>query len=649
MIETDKVTDMSYMFSNCSSLSSLSDISTWNTENVTNMSYLFNGCASLKELPDISYWNTEKVTNMSYLFYGTSALKSVPDISKWNVSKLTNILNIFSGGITLDSFPDMSKWHKILFNLGKAKENEEKKEYVYLSKDCYYFTCKNCKNTPEVIIKDNQTVLLKCNSCNIFENEKIEKIRNFQSPWLAKMSLKPCNKHGEAEAVKYCAKCSLYLCPECLTEHDQNNKGHPLTDVANMVYNMCGNHSKEFSHFCIDCRKEICTKCQAEHKKHKMKISSELYMQDIIDNEEEKKEKEKDQKPGDTKSKNSKNEKKSDNEKKDDTDEVIWYGDIKTDEKRSEKNDKKSENKSLIKEIKEDREEDKDKEKENNKEANAIILSCSLFEAFFSKAAINTVNKNEIVKNALLTIKVYEEIDSNFKKMLAHYPNEFNKKTENDLNLLILSKIIFFTSKQLKNFDIELLSNLNYALNSIVPKINEQAFGDFKDYMNSKNKEFTLCLQKVSDKEFKKLQANLDYLLAPVHKSLSDSDKTSSFASKIYESSKILQKYIAFEKMREPDKLLNIDDAFNDPRILSKIFNLKDDSNLVLSLLGKLLQKYNINVSVFKNKDDKLKNIELTSLNSLLTMANKKSMHFFLIILKNKLMKLIMMLSKKNH
>ena len=628
MIETDKVTDMSYLFSNCLSLSSLPDLSIWNTENVTNMSYLFNGCTSLKELPDISYWNTEKVTNMSYLFYGTSSLKSVPDISKWNVSKLTNILNIFSGGLTLDSFPDISKWHQILFNLGKAKENEEKKEYVYLSKDCYYFTCKNCKNTPEVIVKDNQTVLLKCNSCNIFENEKIEKIRNFQSPWLAKMSLKPCNKHGDAEAVKYCTKCSLYLCPECLTEHDQNNKGHPLTDVANMVYNICSNHSKEFTHFCIDCRKEICSKCQAEHKKHKMKISTELYMQDIIDDEEEKKENDK-KPPVETKSKNSKNEKKSDNEKKDDSDDVIWYGDKKEDEKRSEKNDKKSENKSVIKEIKEDRDEDKDKDKEYNKEANAIILSCSLFEAFFSKAAINTVNKTEIVKNALLTIKVYEEINGNFKKMLAHYPNEFNKKTENDLNLLILSKIIFFTSKQLKNFDIELLSNLNYALNSIVPKINEQAYGDFKDYMNSTNKDFTLCLQKVSDKEFKKLQTNLDYLLAPVHKSLSDSDKTSSFASKIYESSKILQKYIAFEKMREPDKLLNIDDAFKDPRILSKIFNFKDDSHLVLSLFGKLLQKYNINVSVFKNKDDKLKNIELTSLNSLLTMANKKKYAIF--------------------
>jgi len=50
----DNVTDMSYMFSGCSSLSSSSNISKWNTNKVTNMSYMFSGCALLLSLPDIS-------------------------------------------------------------------------------------------------------------------------------------------------------------------------------------------------------------------------------------------------------------------------------------------------------------------------------------------------------------------------------------------------------------------------------------------------------------------------------------------------------------------------------------------------------------------------------------------------------------------
>ena len=57
---------MNNMFYCCSSLSSLPDISKWNTNNVTNMNNMFYGCSSLTSLPDISKWNTNNVTNMSY-------------------------------------------------------------------------------------------------------------------------------------------------------------------------------------------------------------------------------------------------------------------------------------------------------------------------------------------------------------------------------------------------------------------------------------------------------------------------------------------------------------------------------------------------------------------------------------------------------
>jgi len=50
----NKVTDMSYMFYECNALSSLPDISKWNTSKVTNISYMFYGCNSLSSLPDIS-------------------------------------------------------------------------------------------------------------------------------------------------------------------------------------------------------------------------------------------------------------------------------------------------------------------------------------------------------------------------------------------------------------------------------------------------------------------------------------------------------------------------------------------------------------------------------------------------------------------
>ena len=87
----NNITDMSCMFNGCPNLSSLPDISKWNTNNVTNMSYMFSGCPNLSSLPDISKWNTNNVTNMNYMFNNYSNLLSLPDISKWNTNNVTNI------------------------------------------------------------------------------------------------------------------------------------------------------------------------------------------------------------------------------------------------------------------------------------------------------------------------------------------------------------------------------------------------------------------------------------------------------------------------------------------------------------------------------------------------------------------------------
>ena len=46
-------------------------------DNITNMSYMFSGCSSLLSLPDISNWNTKNITNMKFLFSGCSSLLSL--------------------------------------------------------------------------------------------------------------------------------------------------------------------------------------------------------------------------------------------------------------------------------------------------------------------------------------------------------------------------------------------------------------------------------------------------------------------------------------------------------------------------------------------------------------------------------------------
>ena len=63
---------MNSMFSFCSSLNSLPDISKWDTQNVINMSYMFNNCSSLKSLPDISKWIIINNLNNESMFNGVN-------------------------------------------------------------------------------------------------------------------------------------------------------------------------------------------------------------------------------------------------------------------------------------------------------------------------------------------------------------------------------------------------------------------------------------------------------------------------------------------------------------------------------------------------------------------------------------------------
>ena len=108
--KTSKVTNMNNLFSKCSSLKSLPDISKWDVKNVSNMNNLFSDCSSLKTLPKISNWNTQNVFNITRMFYNCQSLTSLPDISKWNVSKLEHINSLFEGCSSLKELPDLSRW-----------------------------------------------------------------------------------------------------------------------------------------------------------------------------------------------------------------------------------------------------------------------------------------------------------------------------------------------------------------------------------------------------------------------------------------------------------------------------------------------------------------------------------------------------------
>lgn len=93
-LATSNVTEMSYMFSGCSNLTSL-NISNFNTSKVTEMSGMFNGCSKLSHL-NVSSFNTSNVKSMSSMFSHCSNLVSL-DLSGFNTSNVTNMWSMFNG------------------------------------------------------------------------------------------------------------------------------------------------------------------------------------------------------------------------------------------------------------------------------------------------------------------------------------------------------------------------------------------------------------------------------------------------------------------------------------------------------------------------------------------------------------------------
>ncbi|MBR7090941.1 MAG: BspA family leucine-rich repeat surface protein, partial [Clostridia bacterium] len=67
------VSDMVYMFEECSRLTSL-DLSSFNTSNVTNMSYMFYNCTSLTYIT-VTQFSTSSVTNSTNMFYGCTNIQ----------------------------------------------------------------------------------------------------------------------------------------------------------------------------------------------------------------------------------------------------------------------------------------------------------------------------------------------------------------------------------------------------------------------------------------------------------------------------------------------------------------------------------------------------------------------------------------------
>ncbi len=91
-LNTEKVTNMDWMFSGYSNLPSL-DLSNFDTRNVTSMRGMFNACKGIGSL-DLSNFNTQNVTDMCCMFWGCSELTSL-DLTNFDTQNVEDMSAMF--------------------------------------------------------------------------------------------------------------------------------------------------------------------------------------------------------------------------------------------------------------------------------------------------------------------------------------------------------------------------------------------------------------------------------------------------------------------------------------------------------------------------------------------------------------------------
>ncbi|MBD5508484.1 MAG: BspA family leucine-rich repeat surface protein [Lachnospiraceae bacterium] len=106
VVDVKDMTDLSYMFYECSELTTL-DLSNLDTSKVTDMSYMFYRCYEISNL-DLREFDTQSVTNMESMFEWCKVITRL-DLSNFRTENVTNMTNMFEccyklTTLTLDSF-----------------------------------------------------------------------------------------------------------------------------------------------------------------------------------------------------------------------------------------------------------------------------------------------------------------------------------------------------------------------------------------------------------------------------------------------------------------------------------------------------------------------------------------------------------------
>jgi len=600
---TSNVNNMSGVFRGCFLLYSIPDVSKWNTSNVTNFSSMFMGCSNLEELPDISKWDTSKCKEMNNMFMGCSKLKKFPDISKWDVSSVINMNSMFYGCSLISNLPDISKWNiknvvnmcQMFLNCSGLNSLPELDKWETTNLKKYSLMFSNCKtnlNYP-AFTKKNIQQSEHNNSTNSAIKSKSETNKNN----INKKFLKPCYSKN----FLCCYKCKNI--PEIIIKNSEE---------ALLNCDFCGFAEKVKISDIINISTKWMDKIFYKCSIHKTSVESfeckycqicDLFICETCE----------------------KNHINNELSGKNHELEFINDLDIIFCEKHSLK----------------------------------CIKFCNTCKKYICNNCLKIEHKMHNIKNEDDNNKLNLKFLQNFYDILEKgknskqnivdkiikYSGERKENLENKMNFIFssekivteienykkLGKILYYSSKKIKpgRYKEEILQNYFNIFNYICTLFKEEKIKKFKTLIQSKMDEIKIISKNLSNNDKECLKENIKNNFKPFKSNISDLIKKKSFIENNLDYSRTLKKYIIIEKNKNPDNFIKMDEVLKDSE---KAFDEIDsvNSDFILSVIGKCAQKNGIEVYITKKSNEDYKNLELASVQSLfiLGMQKKYELHF---------------------
>ena len=261
----------------------------------------------------------------------------------------------------------------------------------------------------------------------------------------------------------------------------------------------------------------------------------------------------------------------------------------------------------------------------------------------FYKKFENFISKSEEIKNEkckklnqnIIWLQDFskddEESKSELNNTLSKLFEIFCHDLKIEINLVFFAKLLFstcllFEEKENQEY---IIKQYNSIIDVIKKYFEDGKVEEFNKILVEKKKKFIAFANRLTKEEVNQLKTEINKMFEKEPDNISDFDKTKNFIKNNIEYSSMIKRYIAKEKAYHPENYIQIDESISNIENLGKDLN-SDNSDFVLSLIGKSIENNGIEMNISKKKDENFKKIELASIQSIFTLGNQKKydLHF---------------------